>query len=107
MKQLLLGEGGYLIRLVLQAQKKMKKGKSIITDRNYKDFLKEGDINFFLFSLSSVIFQVFPFAELRYQFVTQALWAEWWVLWTPSGWDQQQMSVQPVQIDYFFNTKAD
>ena len=55
----------------------------------------------FYFLYSAVIFQLFPIAELRYQFVTQALWAEWWVLWTPSGWGQQQISVQTVQIDFF------
>lgn len=55
----------------------------------------------FYFLFSTVIFQLFAIAELRYQFVTQALWAEWWVRWTPSGRGEQQISVQTVQIDFF------
>lgn len=59
----------------------------------------------FYFLSSAVIFQLFPIADLRYQFVTQALWAEWWVLWTPSGQGQQQISVHTVHF-YFSEHKS-
>lgn len=72
-----VGRGWYPICLILQAQKKKGKERKVSFEiaKPFFFFFKEGDINvYFLFS--AVIFQLFPIAELRYQFVTQALWAE-------------------------------
>lgn len=72
-----VGRGWDLICLVLQAQRKMKKGKSVMKLQTLKKKNKKREKSMsFYFLFSTVIFQLFPTAELEFQFVTQALWAE-------------------------------
>lgn len=71
-----VGREWELICLVLQAQRKMKKEKSVMKLQTLKKNKKREKSMSFYFLFSTVIFQLFPTAELEFQFVTQALWAE-------------------------------